>query len=67
MPLRKDEEHKSRGASRLIAAGSGTGEEGDGEEEKVAENEADAESRVTIQHTKSDDEEMRTINNGDEE
>ena len=67
MAMRQVEEHKSRGASRLLDGGSATGEEGDGEEEKIAGNEADAESRVTIQHTKSDDEEMRTINNGDEE
>ena len=48
MPPHQAEEHKSRGASQLIDAGSATGEEGDGEEEKAAENEADAESRVTI-------------------
>ena len=48
MPPRQAEEHKSRGAGRLIEAGSATGEEGDGEEEKGAGNEADAESRVTI-------------------
>ena len=46
--MRQVEEHKSRGASRLLDGGSATGEEGDGEEEKVAGNEADAESRVTI-------------------
>ena len=48
MPPRQVEKQKSRGDRRLIDANSATGEEGDGEEEKVAGNEADAESRVTI-------------------